>query len=347
MASVGHIAVGLAAARLETRTAPTWTAAAWWSALSMLPDADVAGFALGVPYAHPWGHRGATHSIAFALAAGLAIGLVTRARRGPAVRVGLLAALVLVSHGLLDTMTDGGLGCALWWPFADTRYFAPWRPIPVAPIGVAFLSLPGALIALTEIVMFAPVILYGLGGRTKMGGKTAIGVAVALWGVMVWLMVSGSQLRDTVVGAVARERTIYAAGFSDGAFRTIRRGHSETEVRRLLGPPLGESWVYAAGSSQAASAADRSAAAIGDECGALRFEDAVLAVAMDEAACARRGVRAGQSAAEAERRLGRPAESCWQYTRGTPGRAHRMRMVCFARGRVDSFIRRWAWPALD
>ena len=41
-------------------------------------------------------------------------------------------------------MIDGGLGCALFWPFDLTRYFAPWRPIPVAPIGMDFFSPHGA-----------------------------------------------------------------------------------------------------------------------------------------------------------------------------------------------------------
>ena len=34
---------------------------------SSLPDADVAAFGFGIPYDHPLGHRGFTHSIAFAV----------------------------------------------------------------------------------------------------------------------------------------------------------------------------------------------------------------------------------------------------------------------------------------
>jgi len=34
--------------------------------VSLLPDADVAAFGFGIPYEHPLGHRGFTHSIAFA-----------------------------------------------------------------------------------------------------------------------------------------------------------------------------------------------------------------------------------------------------------------------------------------
>lgn len=33
---------------------------------SMLPDADVLGFALHIPYADAFGHRGASHSLLFA-----------------------------------------------------------------------------------------------------------------------------------------------------------------------------------------------------------------------------------------------------------------------------------------
>src|SRR5436189_586055 len=113
MASIGHIAVGMAAARVYGPAVddapPRWSSMAWWSALSLLPDADVIGFALGVQYGDPWGHRGATHSLVLALAAGTAIGLAARWKNRPALRTGLMATAVLVSHSLLDTMTDGGL----------------------------------------------------------------------------------------------------------------------------------------------------------------------------------------------------------------------------------------------
>ena len=52
MASLGHIAVGMAAARIHRRTPDAALAGhGAWSALSMLPDADVIGFPLGVEYA--------------------------------------------------------------------------------------------------------------------------------------------------------------------------------------------------------------------------------------------------------------------------------------------------------
>ena len=69
------------------------------------------------------------------------------------------------SHALLDTLTNGGLGCALLWPFCDARFFAPWRPLPVAPIGRAFLSTRGLRVAVAEIVILSPVLAYVLWPR--------------------------------------------------------------------------------------------------------------------------------------------------------------------------------------
>jgi len=138
-----------------------------WSLLSMAPDADVIGFSFGVGYGDAWGHRGATHSIAFAVLCGAALGAVARARGGSAWRTALLSTAVVASHGLLDTLTDGGLGIALLWPFVDTRYFAPWNPIPVAPIGLGFLSPRGLKVALIELVQFAPVLAFALWPRRR------------------------------------------------------------------------------------------------------------------------------------------------------------------------------------
>lgn len=175
MASIGHVLVGAAAAKAyragqTVRWSPI-AAVVLWSGLSLLPDVDVIGFPLGIRYADPWGHRGATHSLVFALAVAAVVGLIARAARLPAWRTALVAAAVVTSHSLLDTMTDGGLGCALLWPFSDERFFAPWRPIPVAPIGPAFLSARGLRIAATELAAMSPFLIYALwpGGKRSPG----------------------------------------------------------------------------------------------------------------------------------------------------------------------------------
>lgn len=108
---------------------------------SVLPDLDALGFYAGVPYASPLGHRGATHS----LAAALAVAAVGAALRGPLqTRARTAFAFLLAaaaSHAFLDAFTTGGLGVALLWPFSDARFFAPVRFIQVAPLR------PGAALA--------------------------------------------------------------------------------------------------------------------------------------------------------------------------------------------------------
>jgi inner membrane protein len=107
---------------------------------SVVPDLDVIGFRFGIRYGDFWGHRGFTHSLLFAaLLASAAVFI--RFRRGvpPLSRFSLWIYFFLAtaSHGFLDAMTDGGLGVAFFSPFDNQRYFLPWTPIRVSPIGVA------------------------------------------------------------------------------------------------------------------------------------------------------------------------------------------------------------------
>jgi inner membrane protein len=342
MASLGHIAVGIAAARIDGHaTPPRWSSMVVWSALSLLPDADVVGFALGVRYGDPWGHRGATHSLALAVAVGLAVGLAAGRLKRPAARTALLAVAVLASHGLLDTMTDGGLGCALLWPFDLTRYFAPWRPIPVAPIGMAFVSPGGASVALTELVLFSPALLFALRPRRSAAPGRAAAALLAVWLVSCWLMVSADPFRDGVVGLVLRDDTVYASGFSEARFRAIAPGASDQDVRSLVGAPLGESWLYAPKGQPFAPAAERSAAAPSDECLAVRLQSGVVSSASAREACTSLGIIDGLSSVDVGRRLGAPPESCWQYSRSGSRQHYRLRAVCFRANRVETIVRRW------
>jgi inner membrane protein len=51
---------------------------------------------------------------------------------------------------LLDALTNGGLGVALFAPFSNERFFFPWRPIEVSPIGAGFFSARGMRVLLSE-----------------------------------------------------------------------------------------------------------------------------------------------------------------------------------------------------
>jgi inner membrane protein len=104
---------------------------------AMLPDADTLGFKLGIHYSSQWGHRGFTHSIAFALCIAIVAMCFSRQFKSRVWVVGLMAFLATISHPLLDMCTNGGLGVALYWPYSNERVFFDFRPIAVSPIGVS------------------------------------------------------------------------------------------------------------------------------------------------------------------------------------------------------------------
>jgi len=337
MASIGHVAVGIAAARIAgDGRVPSISSMAFWSAVSLLPDVDVIGFTMGVRYADPWGHRGATHSLAMAVALGLAIAAVAAGLKRPGRSTAIVASAVVASHALLDTMTDGGLGCALLWPISLTRYFAPWRPIPVAPIGLGFLSTDGALIALVELVLFLPIVVFAVWpGRVA---AKAILPAIALWMGTIGVIASSDSARDAINGVFRGEDTSYAAGFSEAAFRSMRLGLTENEVRDLLGSPYQEWWFYTEPDDRPPD--ERPAAR--NACLIIRLRGDRVVSAYENSRCVAGGVTVGLTGLDLRQRLGSPRESCWQYSWSPTGAAHRSRQVCFTNGAVHLIVRKWA-----
>ena len=148
--SIAALAVGKA-------VAPAGMPAKFWVASAVcaaLPDIDVVSFAFGVRYDEMWGHRGITHSFSFALLLGIAVVLLFF-REVPLLSSHwlLLATyffIITSSHALLDALTNGGLGVALLAPFTNERYFLPWRPIQVSPIGLGFFSQRGMRVLVSE-----------------------------------------------------------------------------------------------------------------------------------------------------------------------------------------------------
>src|SRR5205823_12908227 len=60
---------------------------------------------------------------------------------------------VTAAHPILDAMTNGGLGVAFFAPFENSRYFLPWRPVEVSPIGVrAFFTARGLAVLHSEFL---------------------------------------------------------------------------------------------------------------------------------------------------------------------------------------------------
>ncbi len=124
---------------------------------SILPDLDTFGFAVGVRYEDFFGHRGFFHSLPFALIVGLLVSSLAFSENKLWSRKGLTLslyfALLTASHGVLDALTDGGLGIAFLSPFTNERYFLPWRPLAVSPLGLrAFLSARGLEVMLNEFM---------------------------------------------------------------------------------------------------------------------------------------------------------------------------------------------------
>ena len=130
---------------------------------AVLPDMDVIGFSYGIRYGDLVGHRGLTHSIFFAAVVAAAV-TVFQPRRDRRMYWALLF-LCTVSHGVLDAATDGGLGIAFFSPFSNQRYFWPFRPIDVSPIGLErFLSARGLDVIVTELRwIWAPCVALVLG----------------------------------------------------------------------------------------------------------------------------------------------------------------------------------------
>ncbi|MGQ0694083.1 MAG: metal-dependent hydrolase [Nitrospiraceae bacterium] len=136
--AVSHALVALALGKISQHKVMTWPIVLLGVVCSIVPDLDVIGFRYGIQYDDVWGHRGLTHSFFFAglLSAGL-VGLWYR-RRSRAVMAGIFFYFFLctASHGVLDAMTDGGLGVAFFSPFDTSRYFFGVRPVAVSPIGI-------------------------------------------------------------------------------------------------------------------------------------------------------------------------------------------------------------------
>ena len=177
---VTHAIIGGAAAiALTSNTSWDQTAkyeAALLSVLcSVLPDADVIGFAFDVPYAHFFGHRGFFHSLSFALILGVTSACLFP-REAPFLsrQWWLLAAYFCAlscSHGVLDACTQGGLGVALLSPFDATRYRFSFAPFEAAPLSVQHMFTPWGLRVLRMEVLFLwlPALLVAFWCRWRAG----------------------------------------------------------------------------------------------------------------------------------------------------------------------------------
>jgi inner membrane protein len=126
-------------------------------AVAAAQDLDAIAFSFGIPYSHPFGHRGFSHSLLFAAILSLLVSLYLFptlkrfSRRWFALF--LLTFVAAASHGLLDAATDAGLGIGLLLPFSEERIFYSFRPVKTSAINpVAILQKRTLAVIWSEIV---------------------------------------------------------------------------------------------------------------------------------------------------------------------------------------------------
>jgi inner membrane protein len=126
---VAHSLTAIVVYTIVHRRLPSWRDGVIWLYVvaANLPDFDfLPGLLIGDPERF---HRGASHSLAFALVCGLAAYAFTRWREKPnAVGSSVLATTLVGSHVLIDWLTrdsSAPVGIPALWPLTSTHYSAP------------------------------------------------------------------------------------------------------------------------------------------------------------------------------------------------------------------------------
>ncbi|AOP34572.1 hydrolase [Leptospira tipperaryensis] len=127
----------------------------------VLPDADVTAFKLGIPYEADLGHRGFSHSILFAFSLSILACILVRWFQVKGRVLIPFLFISILSHGLLDAMTSGGLGVGFLVPFSSERFFFDYRPIRVSPIGIKNFLTARGLVVLRSELLFVWIPLLG------------------------------------------------------------------------------------------------------------------------------------------------------------------------------------------
>ncbi len=171
--TTAHFIIGAALAlpavgcRELTAIMPRWTIPVTSGILATIPDLDLVGRrAFDIPYDSLFAHRGFFHSPFFLiLFSALLAGLVARGHsRGAFVRLWVLWAGCMLTHPLLDALTDGGRGVMLLLPLTRTRHFFPWRPLYTPPAGVANVFSRAESIRRSEVPFCIAAAALGIGG---------------------------------------------------------------------------------------------------------------------------------------------------------------------------------------
>ena len=179
-----HALVGGALTQVAPSDFPWWKVLLALVVVAIVPDLDVIAFSLGIPYAHPLGHRGFSHSLLFAgvLSALVCLVLFHGQFRFTKRWWWLLGITVLAaaSHGLLDTATDAGRGIGLLIPFTEKRFFFTFRPIRTATVNpLTFFQGRSLAILWSEVVwvwlpLFSLSVVYQIGRYLRYRGRQRV-----------------------------------------------------------------------------------------------------------------------------------------------------------------------------
>jgi hypothetical protein len=121
----------------------------------------------------------------------------------------------------------------------------------------------------------------------------------------------------------AKEDTIFAPGYSDSAFRTVRIGMSEAQVLGRLHVPLGEVWFYENDRPRLVVAFSGSR---------------VDHISSEENNSSAFGIVMGMGKSDVEKRLGSPSEKTFVYSRSRGDKSYHVRVILFRGGRVTKRI---------
>jgi inner membrane protein len=176
-----HALVGGALTQVAPASASRWKVLLLLAVIAIVPDLDVIAFSLGIPYAHPLGHRGFSHSMVFAgvLSALVCLALFKEPIRFTKGWWWLVAVtfLAAASHGLLDAATDAGKGIGLFIPLSNKRIFFAFRPIRTATVNpFTFFQQRSLAILWSEIVwVWLPLLalsaMYQMGRYLRVWGR--------------------------------------------------------------------------------------------------------------------------------------------------------------------------------
>ncbi|HEV2446523.1 MAG TPA: metal-dependent hydrolase, partial [Candidatus Sulfopaludibacter sp.] len=172
--AITHFIVGasLALPAAEWRTLravlPGWAIPVTAGLLAVASDLDTPLMqTLDLPHGGLWSHRGFFHSPFFIALLCASLAAITARRHGSRAILPLAAvwAGCMLTHPLLDMLTDGGSGVLLLFPFSGERLFFPWHPIRVSPLSIArFFSRAGPILR-SELPFCAAASAIGLAGQ--------------------------------------------------------------------------------------------------------------------------------------------------------------------------------------